>query len=223
MIRIRAAVFDMDGTLVDNMRYHAEAWVEVSRGLGLSISAETFERELAGKKNEEIFPLLLGRPVTPEELKRLAHQKESLYRSLYAAHRVPLRGAVELLQRCRATGLRLAVATAAPPGNRDFVLDGLNLRPLLDGVIGAEDVTHGKPAPDIYLKAARALGVEPAACVAFEDAKLGIISARDAGMVPVGVTTTTSPEALREAGARWTMPDFSALPEELSQLLFGGA
>jgi len=218
---LRAAVFDMDGTLVDNMRFHNTAWVEMARRHGLDVPVERFEREFAGKKNEEIFPLLLGRPVPPEELNRLAEEKESMYRQAYAKHLAPLAGAVELLERMRKAGVRLAVATAAPPANRQLVLDGLGLRRLFEHVVGAEDVAHGKPAPDIYLKAARALGVEPAACVAFEDAVNGILSARAAGMVAVGVTTMMDERALAQAGARWSLPDFRALPAELEARLFG--
>lgn len=217
--RLKAAVFDMDGTLLDNMRYHNRAWLEMVRRLGVSATEEQFERHFAGKKNEEIFPDLLGRPVEGEELARLAEEKESLYRELYRPHLAPLRGARELLVRLRASGLRLAVATAAPPGNRTFALDGLELRPFFEQVVGAEDVKRGKPFPDIFLAAARALGVEPEACVAFEDAIQGIRAARAAGMLAVGVTTTTPAELLREAGAQWTMPDFSALPAELEALL----
>jgi beta-phosphoglucomutase family hydrolase len=218
-----AAIFDLDGTLVDNMRFHVQAWVSMSRGLGIEAPAERFEREFNGKRNEEIFPALLGRPVPPEELARLAEQKESHYRELYAPHLAPLRGARELLSRLRGAGLGLAVATAAPRANRAFVLDGLELRPFFSHVVGAEDVTRGKPAPDIFLAAARALEVEPAACVVFEDAVNGVRAARAAGMLAVGVTTLTPAEVLREAGAHWVIRDFTLLPEDFERLLFGGA
>jgi beta-phosphoglucomutase family hydrolase len=223
MTRLQAAVFDMDGTLVDNMRFHAAAWVAISQRLGLNVPAERFEREFAGKKNEEIFPLLLGRPLPDDELARLADEKESLYRSLYAGHLVPLAGALELLERLAQAGIRRAVATAAPPANRDFVLDGLRLRDRFEHIIGAEDVTRGKPHPDVYLKAAATLGVAPGACVAFEDAINGILSAKAAGMRAVGVTTIAPEDALRQAGADWIVRDFVTLPEDLAALLFGSA
>jgi beta-phosphoglucomutase family hydrolase len=219
--RLLAAVFDMDGTLVDNMRFHAEAWVAISRRLGVEASAERFEREFAGKKNEEIFPLLLGRRVPPEELERLAEEKESHYRALYGPHVALHTGAEGFLRRLRGAGVKLAVATAAPKRNRELVLDGLGIRGWFGRVVGAEEVTRGKPAPDIFLAAARALGVEPEACVAFEDAVNGVRSARAAGMLTVGLTTTTPAEMLRDAGAHWTAPDFEALPAEFEALLFG--
>ncbi len=219
---LSAAIFDLDGTLVDNMRFHVQAWVAMSRSLGLETPAERFEREFNGRRNEEIFPALLGRPVPPEELARLSEQKESHYRALYAPHLAPLRGARELLTRLRDAGLGLAVASAGPRPNRAFVLDGLHLRPFFSHVIGAEDVTRGKPAPDLFLAAARALGVDPSGCVVFEDAVHGIHAARSAGMLAVGVTTLTPAEVLREAGAHWVTSDFASLPADFEQVLLGG-
>ncbi|MFY0581071.1 HAD family hydrolase [Cystobacter fuscus] len=217
-----AVLFDMDGTLVDNMRFHVQAWVALARSLGLDAAAapeERFEREFAGKRNEEILSALLGRSMAPEEATRLADQKEAHYRELYRPHLVPLRGTLELLARLRQVGRGLAVATAAPAANRDFVLDGLALRPFFSRVVGAEDVTRGKPAPDIFLATARALGVEPSGCVVFEDAINGILAARAAGMFAVGVTTLVPEQTLREAGAHWVIPDFASLPEELERWL----
>jgi beta-phosphoglucomutase family hydrolase len=218
---LRAAIFDMDGTLVDNMRYHSEAWVAFSRKRGIPATPERFEREFAGKKNEELLPLLLGRPVPPEELVQLAHEKETHYRQLYTPHLALIAGAEAFISRLKAAKVRLAVATAAPTENRAFVLDGLDLRKSFERVVGAEEVTRGKPAPDMFLTAAKFLGIEPSACVVFEDAINGILAARAAGMVAVGITSTTPPELLREAGAQWTVPDFTALPAELEARLFG--
>jgi beta-phosphoglucomutase family hydrolase len=214
-----AAIFDMDGTLVDNMRYHSEAWVALSRRLGLDATAERFEREFAGKKNEEILPILLGRPVPPEELAQLAEEKETHYRKLYAPHLSLMPGAEAFIARLRSAGVRLAIATAAPTGNRTMVLDGLGIRSLFARVVGAEEVRRGKPAPDIFLAAAQAIGAEPSTCVVFEDAVNGILAARAAGMFAVGITTTTPAEVLREAGAHWTAPDFTTLPPELEARL----
>jgi beta-phosphoglucomutase len=214
-----AAIFDLDGTLVDNMRFHVQAWSAFAQGHGVHAPAERFEREFAGKRNEEILPALLGRALDAEQLASLAEQKESHYRALFAPHMAPLAGARELLTRLRAAGRGLAVASAAPPQNRAFVLEGLGLRPLFAHVLGAEHVTRGKPFPDLFLAAAGALGVEPAGCVVFEDAIHGIRAARAAGMFAVGVTTLVPAEELREAGAHWIIPDFTALPDELSHWL----
>ena len=220
---LRAVVFDMDGTLVDNMRFHNEAWVSFARKLGLPLTAEDFQSRYAGKKNEEIIPELLGRPVAPEEVERIAEEKENHYRTLYRPHLQLHRGAEAFIQRLRDAQRPAAIATAAPQGNRELVLDGLGIRPLFASIVGAEQVTRGKPAPDIFLAAAKALGVEPTACLAFEDAVLGVISAREAGMTVVGLTTGAPEADLRQAGAHWVLPDFTSLPPELEQRLFGAS
>ncbi|MFT3770917.1 MAG: HAD family phosphatase [Minicystis sp.] len=212
---LRAAVFDMDGTLVDNMAFHNRAWEIVSARLGVPTTAERFQREFAGKKNEEIFPELLGRPVPSDELDRLAGEKEALYREHYRPHLALTRGAAAFLARLREGGVRLAVATAAPLGNRDFVLDGLRIRAGFERIVGAEEVTRGKPAPDIFLLAAKDLGVAPEACVVFEDAANGVRAAKAAGMLAVGITTAASAEELRDAGASFTAADFASLPRAL--------
>ncbi|RKG75168.1 HAD family phosphatase [Corallococcus exercitus] len=216
-----AAVFDMDGTLVDNMDFHNRAWVTLARKLGLEgLTAERFQNDFAGKKNEEILPQLLGRALSVAELDALAEEKESHYRAIYRPYLALHRGAEGFLHRLRDARLPMAVATAAPQGNRELVLDGLSVRPFFTTVVGAEQVTRGKPAPDIFLAAAKALKVPPESCLAFEDAINGVLSARAAGMVTVGITTTTTAQALKKAGAHYTAPDFDTLPPELLARLF---
>lgn len=217
---LRAVVFDMDGTLVDNMQFHNEAWVSFARKLGLPLTANDFQSRFAGRKNEEIIPELFGRPVAPDEVERIAEEKENHYRTLYRPHLKLHRGAAAFIQRLKEAHVPAAIATAAPQGNRDLVLDGLGLRPLFASIVGAEQVTRGKPAPDIFLAAAKALGVAPTECLAFEDAVLGIMSAREAGMTVVGLTTAAPEADLRKAGAHWVVQDFTQLPPALEQRLF---
>ena len=217
---IAAAVFDLNGTLIDDMRAHGRAWSTVFRELGVDVPPARFERELAGMKHAETFEAVLGRKLPDEEATRLGERKDALYREIYAPELRLLPGARELLQRLRAAGVRTAVATAASLANRDFALDGLGIRGLFDAVVGEESVRRGKPAPDLYLAAARALRTDPAACVAFEDAANGIRAARAAGMHAAAVTTTTPAEALREAGAEYVFEDFAHLPAALEALIF---
>jgi HAD superfamily hydrolase (TIGR01509 family) len=164
---------------------------------------------------------LLGRPIERAELEALAEEKEAAYRELFRPHLAPMAGAPELLERLARSGVRLAVASAAPRANRELVLTGLQWERRFERVVGAEDAPRGKPAPDLYLAAACALGVEPAACVAFEDAVNGVQSAVSAGMAAAGVLSTTPAELLHQSGARWTMRDFTQLPAELERALFG--
>jgi beta-phosphoglucomutase len=217
----RAAIFDLDGTLVDNMRCHAQAWAQTARRVGCERPLSFFETETAGKKSAEILAMLLGPAADPETVARLSAEKEALYRETFRAQLAPVAGARELLARLRQAGVPMAIATLAPRENRDFVLDGLALRPLFAHVIGAEQSPRGKPHPDIYLAAARALGVPAPECVAFEDAVNGVQSALGAGMDVVALTTASAASALAGAGARWVVPDYTRLPEDLERRLFG--
>jgi HAD superfamily hydrolase (TIGR01509 family) len=219
--RPRATVFDLDGTLVDNMRFHGDAWLAVAARIGARATREDFEVRWAGRKSEEIFTILLGRRPAPDEAARLEEEKEQLYRAAYRSQVAPVPGLAPFLDRIAAAGIRLALATAAPAGNRALVLEGLGLVGRFEVVIGPEAAAHGKPAPDIYLGAARALDLPPPSCLAFEDAVNGVLSARAAGMSVAGVLTTATDAALRGAGAAFTMRDYRVLPAELERLLFG--
>ncbi len=220
MVKIRAAIFDMDGTLVDNMRFHVRAWVELATQLGLVIPEQRFERAFNGMKNDEIVPRMLGRDVSAEELEKIAEAKEARYRELYRPHLQLLAGASELIGKFAQAGTRLAVATAAPEANRELVLDGLAIRGRFQAVIGAEDAPRGKPSPDIFLAAATRLGVGPEEAVVFEDSANGVLAARAAGMLPVGVLTTAPADELQSAGAAHLIEDFTSLPSPLERLLF---
>jgi HAD superfamily hydrolase (TIGR01509 family) len=150
-----------------------------------------------------------------------SEDKDARYRELYQPHLSLIRGARELLTRLRRAGLGVALASAAPIGNRDFVLDGLKVRGLFDQIVGQEDAARGKPAPDLFLVAAARLGLDPSVCLVFEDAVNGILGAQAAGMQSVGLTTVCDDAELRAAGARWTLPDLSVLPVDLERQLFG--
>ncbi len=220
--RSEAAVFDLDGTLADTMPCHGRAWVAFSRRHGVEQPEERFLREWAGWKNAEILPLLFGRPISDAESAALADEKERAYREAIKDELVPMPGLLALLERLAQRDVPMAVATAAPPENRDFVLDRLDLRRFFRAIVSSEDAPRGKPFPDLFLVAAERVGANPTRCVAFEDAVNGVRAAVAAGMRTCAVLTTATPEALRAAGAEWTIPDFTELPESLERALFGG-
>jgi beta-phosphoglucomutase family hydrolase len=216
---VRAVLFDLDGTLVDNTPYHVDAWIEIGRQLGRVLTPEQIMRDFAGRRNEESLPLVAGRSLSAQELTQLAAQKEQLYRTLYAPHLALIDGADAFLHLLHERGIACAIATAAPHENRQFVLDGLALWPRLAAVVGAEEVARGKPAPDLFLEAARRLAVAPEQALVFEDALLGVQAARAAGMRVCGITTGESAELLREAGAFATSASFRDLPAAVLRLL----
>jgi beta-phosphoglucomutase len=193
-----AFIFDMDGTIVDNMAFHTRSWLEFFARRGKAYEAEAFFRETAGAQGREILRERLGSDVTDEEIVTLAAEKDALYREMYGPHRAAIQGFDAFVTEADARGVRLAVATSAPPNNIVFTLDELDLRRHFAAVVGAADVKQGKPHPDVFLKAAEQLGAEPADCIVFEDAPMGVEAARRAGMRAVVITTTLPADAFKE-------------------------
>ncbi len=186
----RAFIFDMDGTLVDNMAYHGQSWLAFFERRQLSIDADAFFKATAGRQNHEIFRSYIADDLSTAQIAEMAQEKEGLYRELYAAHRKPVPGLLDLLAQAKAQQCALAVGTAAPPENISFILDALELRQHFACVVGAREVARGKPEPDIFLLAAQKCGVSPENCIVFEDAPLGVEAARRAGMACVVLCTT---------------------------------
>jgi beta-phosphoglucomutase family hydrolase len=187
----RAFVFDMDGTLVDNMRFHGAAWQAMLLENGIETDAHDFLVKTAGKTNREIIPNFF-KDATEERLLELGLRKETIYRELFLPERRAIAGAIEFLEAAKSLGVRMAVATAAPIANMEFVLDGLDLRRFFDAITTAADVSHGKPNPEVFLKSAEKLNVEPRNCLVFEDAVNGFAAAHRAGMKSVGIATVNS-------------------------------
>jgi beta-phosphoglucomutase len=199
-MKARAAVFDLDGTLVDNMALHAEAFAEFMTRRGLPPLDESQRARLDGKRNTDIFPDILGRELPREELRAVSEEKESLYRTLSRGRLRPLAGLDRLLGILDANGIPVAVATSGPAENVRHTLAELRLAERITTIVRGDEVPRGKPAPDIFLAAAARLRVPPAECVAFEDAPSGVASARAAGMVCVALSTSFTEAAFRAAG-----------------------
>jgi beta-phosphoglucomutase family hydrolase len=193
-----ALIFDMDGTIVDNMAFHTRSWITFFERRGQVLDADAFFRSTAGRQGHEIIRSYLGAHLQDAELAILDLEKESVYRELYGPHRKTVYGFEQLLEQARERGMALAVATAAPDANIAFTLDGLDLRRHFDAVVGAADVARGKPNPDVFLLAAERCGCAPEHCIVFEDAPLGVEAARRAGMRAVVLTTTLPASAFAE-------------------------
>ena len=193
-----AFIFDMDGTIVDNMAFHTSSWVTFFQRRGTAIDADEFFRATAGRQGKEIIRSYLGAQLGDDEVRTLNEEKESVYRELYEPHRKTVSGFDDLIAQATLRGVALAVAHAAPNAHITFTLDGLDLRKHFDAVVGAADVARGKPHPDVFLLAAERCGVAPEHCIVFEDAPLGVEAARRAGMRCVVLTTTLPAEAFAQ-------------------------
>jgi len=207
-----AVVFDLDGTLVDNMSLHARAFEAFAEKHQLPPLTMDLRRRIDGKRNSEIFPMLFERDMDRDEILALEQEKEGAYRQLSRGRIAPVRGALTLLARLQARGLGVAVATSAPLDNVLHTMAETGLDQRLSIVARGDEVPRGKPFPDVFLLAAERLGVPPEQCLAFEDAPLGVAAAMAAGMSCIGLTTTFSTEqfAAQIPAPHQTYPDYEA-------------
>jgi len=205
----RAVVFDMDGVLVDSGAHHREAWVAMCRDCGLTPPPE-FWRLTIGRPAEEAVALLVN-GIDRAEARGLADLKREHYTRLARRGTMAVPGAGAFVAALAREGVPRAVATSASRRDLERVLDALGLRRHFDVAVTADDVRRGKPHPEVYLKAAEGLGVEPHACLVFEDAVVGVHAARAAGMRVIGVTTAHTADELVGAGAERTVPHFETV------------
>lgn len=189
----KGIIFDMDGTMVDNMMIHHRAWQHKLRDLGLDMSLAEVKEQIHGI-NEEILKRIFGDRFTPEEHRQIAWEKEATYREIFRPDLKLIDGLPTFLDHIQATGLPMAIGTAAPPENADFVVDHLKLRDYFSGVFHAKSVTMGKPDPEIFEKAAASMNLSVADCLVFEDSVTGAEAAHRAGATSVIVTTTHARE-----------------------------
>ena len=215
-----AALFDMDGVLIDNTDFHLNAWLQFAHHHGLLLTKDQYLENINGRVSADAMAYVFGRPIPPGELIVLTEEKEATYRELYRPHLRPAPGLLTFLDALKAQNVRLAVGTSSPESNVRFTLDGLSLRPYFDAVVDASMIHRGKPDPEIYRTAAERVGVEPARCVVFEDAFAGIEAGLRAGMSVVALATTHTREELADTGANLIINDFTGLTvEKVKKLL----
>lgn len=208
---IKGLIFDMDGTLIENMAYHFAAFEEQARRHGYKFLRPVDSRYY-GWNNLDIFPEI----VPAADLARLgsdflSKEKEVIYRELYAGHVTLTAGLDALLADARAHGVKCAIGSAGPRINVEFIMREAKLNDRMDAYVCLDDVTHCKPDPEIFLTACQRLHLDPAECVVFEDGIPGIKAARAAGCAAVGVATTMPAQSLTDAGADLVVRDFTGM------------
>ena len=192
---LRAVLWDLDGTLVDSAELHWLSWRDTLAAEGLIITYQQF-LDTFGQKNDRILPGWLGPETSLERIREVGDAKEAAYRQLVQDRGLtPLPGAAEWLRTLHAGGWKQVIASSAPRANVGVMLRVLGVDTELDAIVSAEDVTAGKPDPQVFLRAAAAVGVPPGRCVVVEDALVGIEAARRAGIKAIGVSRVPDFEA----------------------------
>ncbi|MDH3710706.1 MAG: HAD family phosphatase [Cyclobacteriaceae bacterium] len=190
---MKGVIFDMDGTMVDNMMVHHRAWQRKLASLGFNMTIKEVMNEIHGV-NEEIIERIFGDRFTPEQRRRIAWEKEQEYRDIYVHELQPIPGLMSFLNTLQDESIPLAIATAAPPENVDLVLDNLNIRDRFESIVHSGNVTNGKPHPEVYRKSALNLQVPVQECLVIEDSVIGAQTALNAGSPAIIITTTHSAE-----------------------------
>jgi beta-phosphoglucomutase len=179
----------MDGTLIDSAEYHWITWRDTLAREGHTLTREQFASWF-GQRNDAILQRYLGDGTAAGEIDRIGSAKEEAYRRLIRERGIePLPGVRAWLRRLCEEGWRQAVASSAPPANIQVILDVLAVGDCFQALVSAEEVPHGKPAPDVFLLAAERLGVPPSRCVVVEDAPAGVEAGRRAGMRTIGIAS----------------------------------
>lgn len=186
-------IFDMDGTLVDNMMIHHKAWQLKLKEMGLELSIDEVKQTIHGK-NEEILERLFANKFSPEERKRQADEKEARYREVSKNELKPINGLLSFLKDAKNNKISMGIGTAAPPENVEYGLALLELTPFFSSVVDASQVEKGKPNPEVFLRVAHRINVTIDKCLVFEDSPVGVATALNAGCNAVVITTTHEPE-----------------------------
>lgn len=194
---IQAVIWDLDGVIIDSADEHRRAWQRLAREEGIPFTDEDFWATF-GKRNNDIFAIQWG-SLPPNQVKILADRKENYFRELIRKTAAPLPGSLELMRGLHEAAFLQALASSAPIENIRLISDALGLERYLTALVSGETVPHGKPAPDIFLKAAQALDIAPPYCLVIEDAVAGVQAAHAAGMCCISVAGNRDLPGLRQA------------------------
>ncbi len=193
MKKYTAFLFDLNGTMINDMHYHITAWHSLLNSMGATISLEETKLQCYGKNHELLERVFPGR-FSEEEKQVISVEKEKAYQQGFRPHLKLLDGLDEFLDKAQRDHIKMAIGSAAITMNIDFVLDSLQVRDYFSAIVSADDVSSSKPDPETFLKCAQQLEVLPGNCLVFEDSPKGTESAKHAGMDCVVITSMHEPE-----------------------------
>lgn len=193
-----AIIFDMDGVIVDSNPFHKIALQQFAQQHGYELTEQLLKEKVYGRTNKQWILNLFGE-IPEETIKQYAHEKEAMYRELYKKDIAPVKGLVKFLELLEKNNIPKAIGTSAPRVNVDFSLGSTQLEKYFSVILDDTFVTEGKPNPEIYIKAAKALGLPNSQCIVIEDSLSGVTAGKRAGSKVIGITTTHTGEELHEA------------------------
>ncbi len=189
---IKAVIFDMDGVIIDSEPIHTELTLNVLKDVGVTPD-ESEIYEFIGVRNEEMWATLIERHNINESIEQLMDRLKAYKMERFLSSNLePMNGVVDLLRTVKRKGLKIALATSSPRYFAKYILKAVKVAVFFDELVTADEITNGKPDPEIYIKAAEALGVLPGECIAIEDAYFGILAAKSAGMKCIGLKNPNS-------------------------------
>jgi beta-phosphoglucomutase len=213
----KAFIFDLNGTMVNDMPFHISAWQKIFHSHGALFSLERTKLECYGK-NEEIFERIFPGRFTEAEKNKMGFAKEEKYQQEYRPHLKLINGLDAFFKKAYEESIKMGIGSAAIRFNIDFVLDGLNINNYFDAIVSADDVQISKPNPETFLKCAAKLKINPADCIVFEDSPKGVEAASKAGMKCVVITTMHTKEEFTDDNIICFTEDYTnGLFEKLKQ------
>ncbi len=199
MHKLKAVIFDLDGTLLDNNHFHFLSWKKYLEQKGMEMSDADYKANISGKTNKDATEYVFNKKMTTEEAEKYYLEKEKIYRQMYAPVIKPIEGLISLLTELEANHIDMAIATSGIQVNIDFMFDHVPVKKYFRKVVNSTHVSKGKPDPEIFITTANLLEVKPENCIVFEDSTAGVKAATAAGMKVVALTTTHTQSELNRA------------------------
>jgi HAD superfamily hydrolase (TIGR01509 family) len=206
-------IFDMDGVIVNSNPYHRISWKNFLLRKGYPYSEELFDEVISGRTGNTTLGILMGNELSEQVVSEYLAEIDAEFQDIFGATEewVHVPGLYEFLDKVRIAGFKTAMATSAPTGNVTLSLEKLGLEDYFSVVIDKNDVTRGKPDPEVYLTTMARMGMGNSKCLVFEDSKAGVQAAIGAGIKVIGISTSHTPEELLEEGVSMVVKDFTNL------------